>query len=247
MTLGERRTKRRRGFGGLRRFVVWRLMPVGLALLTIGIAVVWGASFWRCLGAVVRREGVAIGNGEEANWRLDVDCSAGVVFLEIDRSVVPARSKLLLGESRSRWNWGTSAQLSEALRSIQPWYQKLRMAGGWMVKGYGGRVHLPEAIGDRDYGVTLRLPLLAVAGFFAVCTGAWLGVLWWLRMRRLAHQVCTNCGYDLAGLHGDAPCPECGEHWASEAANESMNGLSHRCGRVTGWVRRKVVRCRESE
>jgi len=35
-------------------------------------------------------------------------------------------------------------------------------------------------------------------------------IVWW-RTRVVRDGICTTCAYDLRGLPGDAPCPECGE------------------------------------
>lgn len=39
----------------------------------------------------------------------------------------------------------------------------------------------------------------------------WTGVAWWVHLAQRTPGACTPCGYALAGLPAETPCPECGE------------------------------------
>jgi len=78
-------------------------------------------------------------------------------------------------------------------------------APGWRVARVAGP-GTPEF--NFHYGSGGRwfaFPLWFVALVLAVPTA----VMWWKDSRRV-RGVCAKCGYSLAGLARDAPCPECG-------------------------------------
>ena len=55
--------------------------------------------------------------------------------------------------------------------------------------------------------------LLCVIGLVAWHVTASLPLLWWARRNRIRGPLlpCLKCGYELAGLPPDFPCPECGD------------------------------------
>jgi hypothetical protein len=110
--------------------------------------------------------------------------------------------------------WPLLAASYEICADKSAWTYRLR--GGILVRGGAGwEVHEIRGLPFRPIWTGFALNTLFYA---AIAWGLWQVPLAIRRRRRRRLNRCVKCGYDRAGLAGDAACPECGASEPTKSA-----------------------------